>query len=224
MNNIIVSLTSWKDRIDFAKYRVEEMLNQTLSPLSIELNLSKEEFPNSFLDLPSYLLHLYYKYKNFNINWCEGNTKVFKKLLPTLKKYMNQDVYIVTIDDDISYDFRYLQVLWENYMLHNTDKFCLETIPDCGSREIYRCKAFSEDIFNYLTPEIINFQIDDVFYRLYLEKKGKTASHLTREERDSLPKDLITMIDTGTSKLSDFYLKDNNISKAIEKIKESLNK
>ena len=52
MSVIVVTMTSWKKRIDYVSISILSLLKQTVKPRSIELNLSEEEFPNKENDLP----------------------------------------------------------------------------------------------------------------------------------------------------------------------------
>lgn len=219
---IVVSFTSWTDRINMAKDRIKEMLSQTLQPDSIELNLATEDFPNKENDLPEELVNIIKNEGRVKINWCCRNDKVFLKLLPVVKKYLHKDILIVTLDDDLEYSSKYIETLFEAFINHHCDKFCMSSIPDNGGREIFRCLAFNEDIFDYLTPAIINNQIDDVFYRLYLEKKGKTCKFEKGKEDEVLKN-----IPKTTRGICDIYAPNGKanmeyINNAINEMKKSL--
>ena len=87
---IIVSLTSWIKRIQNTATTIKSLLDQTLKPNLIELNLSLVEFPEKEKNLPRDLKKLLKQYKNIlEINWVENNTGVFKKIIPTIKKFYN---------------------------------------------------------------------------------------------------------------------------------------
>ena len=69
-DNITVTFTSWKNRINDCIVTINEMLNQTLLPDRIILNLSTEEFPNKEKELSleelkeQYFIPLYKKANN----------------------------------------------------------------------------------------------------------------------------------------------------------------
>ena len=63
-NNIIVSLTSFPQRIYEIHYTIFSLLNQTVKPSKVILWLAKEEFPNLEKDLPDTLLKLYSRVTN----------------------------------------------------------------------------------------------------------------------------------------------------------------
>ena len=98
---IVVTLTSFKGRINQVYLVIENILHQTIKPDLIYLNLSVEEFPNKENDLPKDLVELSNNELSFIINWVEGkNTKAFKKIIPILT-YLDNDDIIFFIDDDI---------------------------------------------------------------------------------------------------------------------------
>ena len=98
---IIISMTSWPKRIGNVKTVLESLLKQTVKADLIELNLSLQEFPNKEIDLPEDLNDLINNNKCIEINWVEENTGVFKKLIPTIKKFLGEEeYYLLSVDDD----------------------------------------------------------------------------------------------------------------------------
>ena len=85
---IIVSFTSWTKRINYVAHVVNLMKEQTLKPYKIILNLSKEEFPNCEINLPSDLVKMVDDC--FIINWVNENTKVWKKFIPVLNMLLKK--------------------------------------------------------------------------------------------------------------------------------------
>lgn len=98
---VYITLTSWKERINYIHKTLESLLNNTIKPKKLILNLSEEEFPNKKLDLPKTILNLIKRYNNFEIFWVKKNNNVFKKLIPTLNR-IKKDL-IITVDDDTLY-------------------------------------------------------------------------------------------------------------------------
>lgn len=108
---IIVSLTSYKPRINDVKYTIYSLLNQNFPPDKLILWLDEDSFPLREENLPRDLLEL----KNFGltIDWCE-NLRPYKKLIPALEKY--PDDIIVTADDDLFYQPDWLEVLYNEHL------------------------------------------------------------------------------------------------------------
>ena len=98
---IVVTLTSWTKRINHCKDVIKSILDNTMKPHRVYLNLSLEEFPNKLNDLPVDLISFIKKEPSVIINWVNGeNTKTMKKVFPILK-YLNDDDIIIYTDDDI---------------------------------------------------------------------------------------------------------------------------
>lgn len=107
---IIVSLTSFPDRIPFIYKTISSLLNQTLKPDMVILWLAKEQFPQLENELPAELLEL--KKYGLTIKWC-NNIRSYKKLVPAIKEYPND--IIITVDDDIYYDKTLVELLYKSY-------------------------------------------------------------------------------------------------------------
>ena len=111
---LIVSLTSFPQRMNDIHYCLHSLLCQTLKPNKLILWLAEEQFPNKEKDLPKKVLEL--KQRGLSIEWCK-DTKSYKKLIPALKKY--PDDIIVTADDDIYYPNDWLEKLYNAYLNDN---------------------------------------------------------------------------------------------------------
>lgn len=109
--DIILSLTSFPERMDDVKYCLYSLLNQSFKPDKVILWLAYDEFPNKEEDIPQSVLNL--KENGLTIKWCE-NYRSYKKLIPTLKEYPNS--CIVTADDDLYYPKDWLQNLYEDHI------------------------------------------------------------------------------------------------------------
>lgn len=107
---VIVSLTSYKPRINDVKYTIYSLLNQTFPPDKLILWLDEDSFPQREKNLPRDLLKL--KSFGLTIDWCE-NLRPYKKLIPALEKYP-EDI-IVTADDDIFYRPDWLKILYDEH-------------------------------------------------------------------------------------------------------------
>lgn len=118
-NDIIISLTSFPERIDEVPYTIYSLLNQSLKPCKVVLWLAIDEFPNKEKDLPEKLLNL--KNNGLSIGWC-NNLKSFKKLIPSLKEYPHN--IIVTADDDIFYQKDWLKSLYDAYLNNPNSIIC----------------------------------------------------------------------------------------------------
>ena len=112
-HKIIVSLTSFPERINTVIKTIKTLLNQTVKPDMVILWLAPEQFPNGEQDLPKELLAL--KEYGLTIDWYK-DIRSYKKIIPTLKKY--PDTIIITTDDDIYYAPDTVESLYESYLKH----------------------------------------------------------------------------------------------------------
>ena len=101
---LVVTMTSWVKRIENVKSVVESIMNNTVKPDRVYLNLSKTEFDG--IELPKSLVDYFNSDERLVINWVDGeNTKSMKKVFPILKE-LNDDDIIIDADDDILYCFQ----------------------------------------------------------------------------------------------------------------------
>tara|TARA_B110000037_G_scaffold220120_1_gene286971 strand:+ start:104 stop:1003 length:900 start_codon:yes stop_codon:yes gene_type:complete len=132
-NNITVSLTTFGKRIDDVYLAVESIAKQTLKPNRVILWLSKDEFFNK--KLPITLANL--EKRGLEIKYCR-DLKSYNKIIPTIKECPND--LIITIDDDIIYNFDLIEILYKNYLND-------PTIIYCGSAKIM--KINDRRVFDY---------------------------------------------------------------------------
>lgn len=178
---VFITLTSWKERINDIHKTLENLLNNTIKPKKLILNLSLEEFPNKKLDLPKNILDLLNKYYNFEIFWVKKNNNVFKKLIPTLNRIKND--LIITVDDDVLYPKDVIEKMVNCYKKlggnnpvsfgnKNTDWIINGKIigSHFGPGTILKYKFFNNkinEIYKYTTEDRINNGIkcpDDALY------------------------------------------------------------
>lgn len=96
---LVVTMTSWTKRIGNVKRVVESIMDNTVKPDRVYLNLSRTEFEG--IKLPKDLVEYFENDERLVINWVDGeNTKSMKKVFPILK-YLDDDDLIIDADDDI---------------------------------------------------------------------------------------------------------------------------
>jgi hypothetical protein len=108
---LIVSVTSFPQRMYDIHFALYSLLNQTLKPDEIILWLGEDEFPNKEKNLPQNLLSLINN--GLTIKWCR-DVGSYTKLIPALKEY--PDDIIVTADDDVYYPKNILELLYKSYL------------------------------------------------------------------------------------------------------------
>ncbi len=111
---IIISLTSYGRRVEkIVYYTLISLLRQTHKPDKIILWLDKESWndetlPNKLKSLLCYGVEICY---------CDERIKSYTKLIPALRKY--PDDIIITCDDDMYYDRRFVERLVKEYNANN---------------------------------------------------------------------------------------------------------
>lgn len=113
---LIVSLTSFPDKIGGLHLTVKSVLNQTHQADLVVIWLATSQFPNGIDDVPLSLRNMLSE--KCQICWCE-DMRSYKKLIPTLAKF--PEAIIVTVDDDTIYEQTLLEKLLRGYAEH----------PDC---------------------------------------------------------------------------------------------
>ncbi len=112
-SNVIVSLTSFPARIEVVYLSIRCILNQTRKPQKVVLWLGKEKFPEGKNNLPNSLLEL--TSCGLEIEFCE-DIGAHSKYFYAFQKYPNN--LIVTVDDDIFYPEKMLEVLIDTHQKH----------------------------------------------------------------------------------------------------------
>lgn len=97
-SNVIVSLTSFPERINTVWITISTILHQTIKPGKIILWLADEQFPKGEEDLPKKLLEL--KKYGLTIRFCD-NLYPHKKYYYTMLE--NPNSVVITVDDDVFY-------------------------------------------------------------------------------------------------------------------------
>jgi hypothetical protein len=119
IDNLIVSLTSFPERISEIKYTIYSILNQTCLPEKIILWLADSQFPKREGDLPENLLS--FKEFGLEIKWCE-DIKSYKKLIPALESF--PEYFTLTADDDLYYNRKWIQKIWNEHIKHPNELVC----------------------------------------------------------------------------------------------------
>ncbi len=150
---IIVSLTSYPERIGLVSKAIITILNQKpCKPDAVELWLAKDQFPGGTDDLPQDLTKL--TAYGLEICWCE-DLKSYKKLIPALKKH--PDGIIVTADDDAYYSRRWLEHLYVSYLEDPSNIYCHRATPFYFDGDT--AKTIIDGRHYHQGPSVLNMQV-----------------------------------------------------------------
>ena len=174
---IIVSMTTWSKRIHNIPAVLDTIFSQTLSPDGVVLNLSDGEIiPQVVKD--------YIENKSVEIHFVP-DTKVYKKLLPTLKRYPNDCV--ISIDDDWLYpinmveDFVHVHQIYPNNPISGNRAVKHELQCHCGCASLMKA-SFLGDFLDKIDDEVMsNCPSDDIVYTYFANKAGYPYVRTTDE-------------------------------------------
>lgn len=165
----IISLTSWKARINNTHTTIYNILNQCPN-FHIVLVLSSDEFKTKENDLPASLMTLV-RNKRIELLWVGKNYKAFKKVLPTIQKY--KTIPVISADDDLIYTRNYAQELLDEF---NKDKNIAtisyrhsKMITNCGAATLYN-PIYFQDILPIIDESVIDTLEDDMFIQYIITK------------------------------------------------------
>ncbi|MBB2185956.1 glycosyltransferase family 2 protein [Gluconacetobacter liquefaciens] len=112
-HHIYISLTCISSRLPDIERVIHSLLNQTLPAQKIILNISHEPFLEdkgiSESDLPPFV-HQMIDRGRVELCYC-ANSGPYRKILPTLERYADSNVWIATADDDVIYPDNWLEGL-----------------------------------------------------------------------------------------------------------------
>jgi len=150
---LIVSITSFGQRMYDIHFALYSLLNQTLKPDEIILWLGEKEFPHKEGNLPQSVLSL--KNNGLTIKWCK-DIGPYTKLIPALKEY--SDDIIVTADDDIYYPRKFLELLYGAYLKEPQYIHChrVHKITFDKNKNIQKYSKWIRQVSN-IEPSLCNF-------------------------------------------------------------------
>lgn len=179
---IIVSMTTWKKRIFNIPIVLRSILKQTKLPDKIVINLAKDEFAN-LDDIPSPVKEFIENHL-IELNIVDENTKVYKKIIPTMLKYKND--LVLSIDDDFIYPPNMINDFYETYKLYPNQPISGNRITKfgmachCGCASLVQYKFYAPFIENYLNY-YEHCPSSDLFFTIVAEKNGYTYARTKNE-------------------------------------------
>ncbi len=117
-NDLIISLTSFGERVNDVHLTIESLFQQSLKADKIILWLAQKDFSEE--DLPA-ILRLQQQ-RGLEIAFCDEDLGPYTKFFYTLQKY--PDSLIVTVDDDLLYPHDMLDMLYRAYLKEPTYIHC----------------------------------------------------------------------------------------------------
>lgn len=174
---VIVSLTTWSKRIHNLPIVLDSIYAQTYTPDKVVLNLAYNEVIPG--DVGAYL-----KEHNVEIYYTE-DTKVYKKFLPTLKRY--PEACVINIDDDCVFpetmieEFMSLHEQYPQYPISGNHEVLDGLQCHCGNASLTKEEYFGEWL-NTIDSELMQHcPSSDIVFTYLAVKNGHPYIH-TRAE------------------------------------------
>lgn len=165
---IIVSLTSFSKRIENIPVVLDTIFSQTLCPDFVVLNLSVNEF------VPD-VVRQYVDSHAVEVNFVR-DTKVYKKLIPTLKLYPND--CIISIDDDFLYpntmieDFISVHNQYPHFPISGNRVVLYGMQCHCGCASLTKAEFLGQYLEQVDDMIIGNCPSDDIVYSFFSNMNG----------------------------------------------------
>ena len=205
---IVICMTSWIKRIEKVKIVVESIMENTIQPDRLYLNLSTEEFPNKEFDLPKELLEYFNEDDRLIFNWVDGeNTKTMKKIFPVLKYLQDEDI-IINADDDILFPKDLIESRIKDFEKYGrkysitSNRKCIGIFKDMNvvSQSCLYTKRMLKNWEKYVNGDIIKTYNDDRTYAYILWLNGFLNKPCTKYSDEELMKKYgLSLQDTSIS-------------------------
>ena len=111
---VVVSLTTYGDRIHDVHLAIESIMQQTMLPNRIVLWLAEDEFQGKALPVALRMQ----QERGLEIAYCE-DLRSYKKLIPSLRRF--PEACIVTVDDDVAYNPDFIEKMVRAHKEYPTD-------------------------------------------------------------------------------------------------------
>lgn len=165
---IIVTLTSYSQRMNNLPTVLDTIFAQTVLPDKVVLNLAFEEtIPNALSD---------YIDKHDIEVFRVQDTKVYKKLIPTLLRY--PEACVISVDDDWFYpqgmieDFMDIHQRYPNNPISGNREVCYGMQCHCGCASLTKKEFFGDWLDVVDETLILNCPCDDLVYSYFASRSG----------------------------------------------------
>ena len=224
---VVVTMTSWVKRIENVKPVVESVMNNTIKPDRLYLNLSKTEFDG--IELPKDLVEYFDTDERLVINWVEGeNTKSMKKVFPILE-YLDDDDIIIDADDDILFPIDLIESRLKDFekyggkypITSNTSKCGIGDAIVMSPLSLFQKKMLSS-WDKYVDDVVLHTYNDDRTYLYILYLNGYIAKPSLKYSEKELNKIYGLHLDDTSMKTAKIYPIGRNYDRVVEPVVKKL--
>ena len=223
---LVVTMTSWVKRIGNVKKVIESVMNNTIKPDRLYLNLSLTEFHG--IELPKDLVEYFNSDERLIINWVDGeNTKSMKKVFPILE-YLDDDDIIITADDDILFPSDLIESRLNDFKKYNNHPITSNE-SKCGIGDalvISPLSLYQKKMFNnwnkYVDETVIHTYNDDRTYLYILFLNGYIAKPASKYHEKYLKTNFGYNEDISPMKGANIYPIGRNYDRVVEPVVKKL--
>lgn len=179
---IIVTMTSWTKRIKNVERTIATILDNSVLPEKIIVNLSTSEFPNKEASLPTELVLLAKKNPIIEFHWLKHNTTVWKKIIPTIVRFKKANV--ICIDDDRLYPKDFIATFKaaadknpSGPVTGANISFLKGYKQHCGHATLDKY-VFYRDGLQFITSEVMGLKSSDSVLTIIANKTGHPTQYL----------------------------------------------
>ena len=224
---VIVTMTSWVKRIGNVKKVIESVMNNTVKPDRLYLNLSLTEFYG--IELPEDLVEYFNSDERLIINWVDGeNTKSMKKVFPILE-YLDDDDIIIDSDDDILFPIDLIESRLKDFEKYGEKYPITSNTSKCGIGDaivISPLSLFQKKMLSnwdkYVDDIVLHTYNDDRTYLYILYLNGYIAKPSSKYSVKELNKTYNLHLDDTSMKTAKVYPIGRNYDRVVEPVVKKL--
>lgn len=224
---VVVTMTSWVKRIGNVKKVIESVMNNTVKPDRLYLNLSLTEFNG--IELPEDLVEYFNSDDRLIINWVDGeNTKSMKKVFPILE-YLDDDDIIIDADDDILFPIDLIESRLKDFEKYGNIYPVTSNSSKCGIGDaivISPLSLFQKKMLSnwdkYVDDIVLHTYNDDRTYLYILYLNGYIAKSSSKYSAKELNKTYSLHLDDTSMKAAKIYPIGRNYDKVVEPVVKKL--
>ena len=171
---VIVTISSWNKRINNVYYVLTDILDNTVKPDKIVLNLAKDDFGfKHYMSLeelvlserfPINLLNLI-KNNDIDVHWYDdGSIKSWKKFEYVTKMYRDDNI-IIAIDDDKRYSNVFIETMIKSFEYYGS-KYPISFTSDISNGGVSCCGyalLYKSNMLNYFSSNLFTYDIMHMF-------------------------------------------------------------
>jgi glycosyltransferase involved in cell wall biosynthesis len=180
---LVISLTSYPDRLNSTAKTLASVFEQSLPLDAVILWLASADFPHREKDLPDELVKMTAE-SGLSVRWYGSEMKIHDKYLWVINAY--QDAFVIAVDDDMLCHNRFIENLYHSYLFCHQKaqnvSICFAPVSVAGELSLYEADLYK--VVTYCKDEVTcikNLQDKNLKLQIELIKKNNRIIRLARE-------------------------------------------